>query len=141
MLTLAEIIQYEAAFFFLMIIGAFIFFFGLYKLVTKKDRDTPDTFFFGTFIVMGIFCMTLFFGFAINSNIISETITPCSISDEGGLVASVENGIYNAESTEMLKLHINQTREVRVMNAWLSRYPNIIEVPGVNCPSGAASRC
>jgi amino acid transporter len=144
MLTLAQIAQYEPVIIAILIVGLFSFFFGIFRMTTKKDKDLPDKVFLSLFIVIGLVCMVMFVYFVVSSDMTNEKITPCNIiqqGNSGGLVASVEGGTYSAYSSEMLKLHINQTREVLVLNEWGSRYSVIKEVPGVNCPSGAASRC
>lgn len=141
MLTLAQLWQYEPAIYAILIVGVLITIFGLYLTITKKDKDNIDKFFCWSITIFGIICIGIFVTFAVYSDLTYETITPCSISDKGGLVAAVEGGTYSVQPAEMLKLHINQTRDVIALNGWGTSYPVIKAVPGVNCPSGAASRC
>lgn len=143
MLTLAETLQYEPIMVVILILGLVLAIFGAVILITKKEKNGADIFFSISFILIGIILFLWFAGFVSFSSITYESITPCNIILNGnyGLVASVEGGTYSAYPSEMLKLHINQTREVLVLNEWGSRYSVIKEVPGVNCPSGAATRC
>jgi drug/metabolite transporter (DMT)-like permease len=145
MLTLAELLQYEPIMIVILILGLIVAIIGA-VILTKKEKTTADLIFSTFFILAGIGFVIWFAGFMSFSSITHESITPCNIIQNGngnnGFVASVEGGTYSASPSGMLKLHLNQTRDVVVANEWtFGAYPNIKEVTGANCPSGAATRC
>jgi hypothetical protein len=142
MLTLAETLQYEPIMIAMLILGVVVAISGAVILITKKTG--VDVFFSSSFIIFGIGFLIWGAGFMSFSYITHESITPCNIIMNGnnGLIASVEGGTYAAYPSVVLKLHLNQTRDIVVANEWgLGGYAIIKEVPGANCPSGAASRC
>lgn len=73
-----------------------------------------------------------------STEIIYTEITPCSISEN--YVADITENMYYADDKDILKLHINQTREVVFI-----KYPltstRIAGVPGKIYPSGIPANC
>jgi drug/metabolite transporter (DMT)-like permease len=126
-----------------LIFGLFVTILGAVILITKKEKTGEDTIFSTFFLIAGLGLFIFSVGYVSFSNITYESITPCNIiiTDGRGLVATVGGGVYVAYPNELIKLHINQTRDVVVINEGISLHPTIKEVSGTNCPSGTATGC
>lgn len=147
MITLAELGQYELLVVVMLLFGVCAVILGVISIIRgsqkPKKLDQSDVVFYGLIIIIGILVSLLMGGVMLFGSITYESITPCNIiiSEGGGLVATVEGGVYSAYPNELVKLYINQTQDVVVINNPISGYPSIKEVLGPNCPFGTAKGC
>jgi len=132
MLTFSEIIVYDPILLLAIICGIMCFIGSIYIYLFVTDKHTNDKVIIIILFIFGL----IYVGFSgmsiINSNIISTTITPCSIS--GNLVADISESIYFAIPEHMIKLHINETKNIIVYQMYPSNILKIVNVTGSVCP-------
>jgi len=127
MLTVDQMIMYDIMGIVMLVAGVIAFALAaLFIMLEKKvDVNTLLCVFMGIMLV-GFWAFTM-----MSANVTTAIITPCSISD--GYIADTNDNIYTAEPKIMVKLHVNQTRDVVILTKLTVEIPKIVNVNGTVC--------
>ena len=133
MLTFSELIAYDLGYILVIFLGIICIIGSIYIYLSISNKQIDDKVMISILLLIGLMGIGSCGMMIINSNIISTTITPCSIS--GNLVADTSDTIYSATPEYMIKLHINETKNILVYQMYLNNIPKIVHVAGSGCPS------
>lgn len=137
MLTFDQMVAYKLLTLpLLMLIG------GIFILMTSgffigKDKRIDSPTFLALIIGTALTCIAVYV--IIEGSLTTVAITPCSIS--GNFVAVTNEDIYYAEDSVMVKLHLNQTRDVVVLHTPMRENSEIIDVKSKIYPDSAGTGC
>lgn len=127
MLTIDQMIMYDIMGIVMLVVGVIAFVLAVLFIMSEKKVDVSS--------LLCVFIGIMFIGFwaftVMSANVTTAIITPCSISD--GYIADTNDNIYTAEPKIMLKLHVNQTRDVVIMTKLTIETPEIVNVNGTVC--------
>jgi hypothetical protein len=147
MLTFSEIIAYALSPLIFGLIGIVALFAGnglLYRDRNNPKKEFGDYLGCGIVIVGGAIFLLMSGTLIIGSSVTAATITPCNIgmtSQSYLLIADTSENLYEVNPELAMRLHLNQTRDITVLNLAFGSHPRIVDVSGSYCPPGVAAGC
>lgn len=140
MLSIYEVMTYSPE---CMVLLVFLMIVGVAVVATFVVEKGKGWFLWFVCLLYAVMMIIVILSFT-TATIESATITPCSIVRSGrycDLVVDISENEYYVCSPELsAKLHINQTRNVKILNAQWNR-PEIVDVEGKYCLPGTTANC
>jgi hypothetical protein len=133
MLTIVEMMRYDPIVGIYFVLGIIALIIAMSIVLTAKKLDFVTTLLGAVIIVLVLGSSSYVF---VTTTLSTEQITPCSISENH--IADTNGNIYYVNDIDILKMHINQTREVIISKGWVNV---IVDIPGTVCPSGIPAGC